>query len=368
MKFQEVVLILVLLGAAIAPPVFAETLITFLSDRSGDGYSTFAMNPDGSNVIDFSKEIGLFYGFSYSPDKTKILFESKRRRPGNWEIFVINADLSNGVNLTNHTAADRFPRWSPDGTKIVWGRFDGNSENVFVMNADGSNQRDLGPGISPRWSPDGTKIAYYDNDLGFNTFIVNADGSGWFRLTDVFFGRNRARFGPLGFVQTFFRCWSPDGKRVAFAATFEPALLPRREHLYGVKVDGSDLVDIAKDVKSGSYRHASWSPDGAKIAFQSDGEIFVVNADGSDPVNLTKRHGRFASGVPEWSPDGGKILFGSEGEIYTMNADGSNPVNLTNHPAHEFLGRWARYNSHPQSVTPKEKLPTTWGQLKHETR
>lgn len=368
MKFQRVVLILVLLGAAIGPPVFAETLITFYSYRSGDVISTFAMNPDGSNVINLSKEIGLLYGFSYSPDKTKILFESMRRRPGNWEIFVINADLSNGVNLTNHIAVDRFPRWSPDGTKIVWRRFDGNSENVFVMNADGSNQRDLGPGISPRWSPDGTKIAYYDNDLGFDTFIVNADGSGWFSLTGVFFGRDRALFRHLGFVETFFRCWSPDGKKVAFAATFELPGRPRREHLYVVNVNGANLVDITKDVKSGGYRHASWSPDGAKIAFQSDGEIFVVNADGTDPVNLTKQHGRFSSVYPHWSPDGGKILFGSEGEIYTMNPDGSDPVNLTNHPADDFLAYWVQYNSHPQSVIPKEKLPTTWGQLKHETR
>lgn len=368
MKFQGVVLILVLLGVAIGCPVFAETLITFYSDRSDGVYSVFAMNPDGANLIHLSKKVGVLIGFSYSPDKTKILFESMRRRPGDWEIFVINADGSNGVNLTNHIGIDRHPSWSPDGTKIVWSRSDMNGRNLFVMNADGSNQHDLGPGISPQWSPDGTKIGFDDLNMGWDTFIMNVDGSGWFRLTDLFFGRNRALFGPLGLVETSFRCWSPDGKKVAFAATFEHPLFPRREHLYVVNVNGSDLVDIAKDVKSGGYRHASWSPDGAKIAFQSDGEIFVVNADGTDPVNLTKRHGRFASGDPKWSPDGGAILFGSEGEIYIMKPDGSNPVNLTNHPAHDFLGSWARYNSLSQSVTPKDKLLTTWGQLKHETR
>ena len=72
-----------------------------------------------------------------SADGTKIAFESKR--DGNWEIYVMDADGKNLVNLTQNGAKDLGAAWSPEGTKIAfWSTRDGNDE-IYVMDADGNN-------------------------------------------------------------------------------------------------------------------------------------------------------------------------------------------------------------------------------------
>ncbi|MBU7016414.1 MAG: PD40 domain-containing protein, partial [Theionarchaea archaeon] len=77
----------------------------------------------------------------WSPDGKKIAFCSEKS--GNWEIYVIDADGSNQVNLTNNPAHDMDPTWSPDGQKIAFDSDrDGNKE-IYVMNADGSSAVNL---------------------------------------------------------------------------------------------------------------------------------------------------------------------------------------------------------------------------------
>ncbi len=87
--------------------------------------------------------------------QTKIAFASNRN--GEFEIYVMNADGSNQTNLTNNPADDEYPSWSPDGKKIVFeSRRDENAE-IYVMNADGSEQKNLtnNPGYDGYsfWSP-----------------------------------------------------------------------------------------------------------------------------------------------------------------------------------------------------------------------
>ena len=78
-------------------------------------------------------------------------------RDGNWEIYVMNADGSNQRNLTDHNEYDEHPSWSPDGTSIAFtSDRDGNWE-IYVMNVDGSNQTRLTDNSAydgyPSWSP-----------------------------------------------------------------------------------------------------------------------------------------------------------------------------------------------------------------------
>src|ERR671932_391217 len=85
----------------------------------------------------------------------------------NWEIYTVNPDGSELAKITNNPASDMNPAWSPDGTKIAFRRNDAmvsasglNNEDIYVMNADGTEQRrltdDTGDDSLPAWSPDGS--------------------------------------------------------------------------------------------------------------------------------------------------------------------------------------------------------------------
>ena len=136
---------------------------------------------------------------AWSRDGRTIVFVSWR--DGNGEVYAMDADGSEPRNLTQDPAKDVRPAWSPDGRRIAFvSRRDGNSE-VYVMNADGSGKRNLTRDRAsddyPTWSPDGRRIAFlrgrlYSNNpgglgvhrfYGYHLYVVNADGSGLRRLT-----------------------------------------------------------------------------------------------------------------------------------------------------------------------------------------
>src|SRR5205809_192636 len=107
------------------------------------------------------------------------------------DIYTMEADGSNVQRLTNNPGFDLSPKWSPDGTKIAFLRLDDYFDgpiNIYVMNADGTNQTRLsnsGLDFDSRWSPDGTKIAFASiRDNNCEIYVMNADGSNVQRLTN----------------------------------------------------------------------------------------------------------------------------------------------------------------------------------------
>ena len=190
----------------------------------------------------------------------KIVFETNR--DGNDEIYVMDADGGNLRNLTRHPARDIRPEWSPDGKQIAFiSNRSGNEEvlvgndEIYVMDADGGNLRNLTqhPGFDsyPDWSPDGKQILFLsDRDGGINTYIMDADGQNVRRLTN---------YPPDGeFADN--PVWSPDGKWIAFEWVQAGG-----SGIYVMNTNGKDVHHISPPEAGFSKGHAEWSPDGTQI-------------------------------------------------------------------------------------------------------
>ena len=237
-----------------------------------------------------------------------------------YEIYVMDADGGNPQNLTNSPNDDRNPSWSPDGKRIVFvsdrdgfKNDDGViADEIYVMDADGNNPQnltnDLNDDRNPSWSPDGKRIAFVSQREGHfkgaagitdEIYVMDADGGNQRRLTE-----NRQNdWDPV---------WSPDGKRIAFASDRKGDLV--NFEIYVMDADGGNQRRLTENrVYDWS---PSWSRDGERIAFMSkrDGnsEIYVMGANGGNQQNLTNNPHSDAS--PAWlnspfsvSPSGKKF-------------------------------------------------------------
>ena len=127
-------------------------------------------------VVVFSVSIAVVWsGSSAGEPDGKIAFTSNRDS-NSLDIFMMQADGSDPVNLTDHPSVNRRPSWSPDGTRIVFeSERDFGDVELYVMNEDGSRQRNLtndpANDFIPSWSPDGTRIAFRSRRDGRNKDI-----------------------------------------------------------------------------------------------------------------------------------------------------------------------------------------------------
>jgi Tol biopolymer transport system component len=266
----------------------------------------------------------------------QIVFDSNR--DGDYRgLYVMDSDGENIVRLTTEETNDFAGPWSPDGQRIAFTRFGLTASDIWVMNADGSNQVNLTdtPQIDegfPAWSPDGQRLACTTRRDGNNEiYVMNADGSDPVRLTD-----NPA--------DDFAPTWSPDGSRIAFASDRDNS--PGVCDIYLMNADGSAVTRLTAE--AGSTYTPAWSPDGTRIAFRSDrdgsSDVYVINMDGTGLQDLTNDPA--FDWAPSWSPEGSQIAFQTNRdgnwEIYVMNADGTAPTNLTHNPADDQLPFWGR--------------------------
>jgi Tol biopolymer transport system component len=279
-------------------------------------------------------------GSSAGASTGKIVFESSR--DGSSEIYVMNPDGSAQTRMTNNTANDTRPVWSPDGKKILFiSDRDSNIDALYAMNADGTEQVRLSTGDKGvdlfDISPDGQKIAItvydflsvdlYSAIADQYIYVMNADGSSQTRLVS----------GQTFMASPAF-AWSPDGQAITYISIND-----EKVGICVINPDGSDGACLTNQ----NDLMFEWSPDGSRLAFTShrdeNSEIYLMNADGSAQTRLT--NSPEADDSPAWSPDGKKIAFISardgQREVYAMNADGSNQKRLTNVSTEKYWPLWS---------------------------
>ena len=287
-----------------------------MSTRSERNGEIFVMNPDGRRVRRLTEHPQYDAVPAWSPDGQKITFMSfrdeHRIQVGGiilGDIYVMNPDGTNPINLTQSVERpESVSSWSPDGTQIVFRsakylRWDDLfHSDIWVMDADGANPINLtnhhAQDSSPDWSPDGMRIAFHSDrnrDWEFNVqeknwevFVMNTDGANLINLTNH----------PAGDGSP---AWSPDGRQIAFSSNRDRKDIDDENvEIYVMNADGTNLINLTNHPARDSG--PDWSPDGLQIVFTSDRdgnlEIYVMNADGTNPINLTNHPARDSS--PSW--------------------------------------------------------------------
>ncbi len=211
---------------------------------------------------------------------------------------------------------------------------------IYVMNSDGGNQLQVTSlpdgACQPDWSPDGKQIVFIspcpgrlDQYPGSHLFTVNADGTG---LTTL----------PASTAGDFDPAWSPDGGRLAFTS-----LRDGSPQIYLMKLSDGSVTSLTQTSSDNRFpewsRQPKWSPDGTQIVYTVTRlgvlQIWTMDSSGSDQAQVVRRGSGFWDFLPHWSKDGKVIMFSETsgpqefGRLMTLQTSGlpsSNPVPFLN--------------------------------------
>ncbi len=325
-----------------------------------------------------------FSGYDLNPaassDGRTVAFAT--RRAGAWGIWV--KQLQGGGEAALTSGDDNFPRFSPDGSAVLFARFEGDKTSIFRVPLVGGEPRKLiDDAVEADWSPDGSQVVFVRSSGTDSTVLTaNADGSEERVLADL----------PANAVLT--PRWSPDGSTIAFRTTpsgnniFKELklidvetgeitdLLPHRPCLSGLAWSGDHLVfawseDLLaglassaarmsmQDVKTGRTKDLFWTRDtlllqvGTRIDVAGPGKLVystIHTAQSLREVSLkgsraTDDHRTLTSGSsvdrqPVYSPDGGTILFSSNRggnlDLWTIDTKTGSVQQLTDDEARDW--------------------------------
>ncbi|HEX9922087.1 MAG TPA: hypothetical protein VGD99_05450 [Anaerolineae bacterium] len=305
------------------------TQLAFYSGRSGND-DIWIINVDGNSESQLTDDPGRDRRPAWSPDGTKIVFDSNRT--GSHDIWIMNADGSEQRQLTTNPGAEMFASFSPDGSQVIFYGYEGGRNEIWTVDIDSGNLHSLTNGLAdeqqsqctfachtPAFSPDGTSIVFHaDEDGSRNIWMMDADGNNLRQLTTT----------TSGDINNYLPSWSPDG-RIIFQAERADA-----ETIYTdirvIDPDGNNQETLFTEVAHGGP--FVWSPDGTRVALPSQRggagnfDIFVATFG-----DVAEKEALEETEVPlegdESAPAGAEAA--TPNEVVPSSAEEASPTNVT---------------------------------------
>lgn len=324
--------------------------LAYVADPDGDSvFGLFSITPDGQQSSQLATRIGsvLSGTFAWSPDGSRVAYVTSVQAGGVFELFSVRPDGTDLVKLNPDLVAGgdvtRF-EWSPDGNRVTYVADQRVDEVVelFSVRPDGTDPVKLNPDPVAggdvkngfEWSPNGSRVAYLADqrvDEVIELFSVRPDGTDLVKLNPDLVAGGDVR----GFE------WSPDSSRVAYQADQD---VDNVLELFSAAADATGSVKLnvplsaGRVAASGSRFEFAWSPDGGRVAYTADEEVFgvtlvhIVNPDGTERVSVPTSGSGLSGVFPAsliWAPDASRLAFrrvGGQGgfeDLFSIRADGS---------------------------------------------
>lgn len=254
---------------------------------------------------------------------TEIVFVSSRT--GHKEVWMMDPDGSNQKQITHFNSLSIMPAVSPDGSKVAFTSYVRGNPGIFIFSVDPVRQLPFYNQVAslnetPDFTPDGKQILYSSSASGWaQIYIANLDGSGLRRISSSTAIEVEPKVNPK------------TGAEIVFVSGRSGP-----QQIYRMTMEGADVERLTPG--EGEASNPSWNPDGEHIAFAwtqgyatGNFNIFVMDVATREYTQLT--HGEGRNENPSWAPDGKHLVFSSNRtgsfQIWSMLADGTQLKQLT---------------------------------------
>ena len=345
----------------------------YLFDQEILGSDIFVMDNNGENIINLTQTPEMEISASWSPDGGQIVFD---REVGEDEsaIFIMEVDGQNPQRLTFEPGRNFAPSWSPDGNKIAFLSDRNSVSRIYTMDTNGQNVQQIahnqpefdGP---PVWSPDGRWLAFMsgDNQGGWGLYVTDPQGHN----ENLIVHWTPPRLSVLNWNRP---AWSPDSQHLIYVVEEQNS-----EGLMKIRIDG----DMPIQLKTGelvNWLSPVWSPGGNHLLFSArearepmflvEYRMLLMNLDTS------QKHAFVLPGAFEkdwslfglvWGPDGSQLILsvsvGKKDHQHLLYLIDSTNETITLWMEDAYEADWVR-PGFVYAVEAVGKRIITWGELK----